>query len=109
MFYVKKRMEIAGAHSLKLCYQSKCENLHGHNWIITVFCKSETLNENGMVVDFADIKKDIHGMLDHKNLNEIFEFNPTAENIAEWVVNNVRNCYRAEVTESENNWASYEM
>ncbi len=28
MYYVSKRMEIAGAHNLTLNYESKCENLH---------------------------------------------------------------------------------
>ena len=39
MYYVSKRMEIAGAHHLELPYDSKCEKLHGHNWIVTVYCK----------------------------------------------------------------------
>ena len=33
MYTVIKRMEVSAAHSLKLSYRSKCENLHGHNWI----------------------------------------------------------------------------
>lgn len=108
MYYVTKRMEISGAHFLHLHYESKCENLHGHNWIVTVYCKSETLNADGMVTDFTHIKKDIHGRLDHQNLNEIFDFNPTAENIARWVCDHVENCYRVDVQESEGNIASYE-
>lgn len=51
MFKVSKRFEIAGAHRLELPYESKCNGLHGHNWIITVCCKSKTLNAQGMVVD----------------------------------------------------------
>lgn len=54
MFYVSKRMVIAGSHKLELPYDSKCSNLHGHNWVITVFCKAEKLNESGMVADFKD-------------------------------------------------------
>lgn len=108
MYYVKKRMEISGSHYLHLTYESKCENLHGHNWIVTVYCKSETLNADGMVTDFTHIKKDIHGKLDHQNLNELFDFNPTAENIAKWVCDHVENCYKVEVQESEGNVATYE-
>ena len=59
MYYVSKRLEISSAHSLSLSYQSKCEALHGHNWIVKVYCKSETLNEDGMVTDFTLIKKQI--------------------------------------------------
>lgn len=108
MFYVSKRMEIAACHRLNLSYESKCSNIHGHNWIITVYCKSESLNEDGMVMDFTHIKKQIHDYLDHGNLNELLPFNPTAENMARWIVNKVPYCYKASVQESEGNIAIYE-
>ncbi len=108
MYYVSKRLEISSAHSLRLTYESKCEALHGHNWIVNVHCKSETLNEDGMVTDFTRIKKQVGDVLDHKNLNEILPFNPTAENIARWICDQVPNAYRVEVWESENNMAAYE-
>ena len=108
MYYVTKRFEISAAHSVYLSYESKCEELHGHNWIVVVHCKSETLNQDGMVTDFTLIKKKIHGALDHKNLNEVFDFNPTSENIAKWICDNVDNAYKVEVWESENNKAVYE-
>ena len=82
MYTVIKRMEVSASHSLNLSYRSKCENLHGHNWIITVYCRSEVLNADGMVVDFTHIKEAVMGRLDHQNLNEVLHFNPTAENIA---------------------------
>ena len=108
MFIVKKRMEIAGAHRLNLNYESKCANLHGHNWIVTVWCKSKTLDDNGMVMDFTHIKREIQDKLDHKFLNDVVPFNPTAENIAKWVCEQIPNCYRVSVQESEGNVATYE-
>lgn len=108
MYYVSKRLEIAACHHLNLSYESKCENLHGHNWIITVFCKSKELNKDGMVVDFKQIKQKIHGFLDHSYLNEKLPFNPTAENIAKWVTEQIPECYKAQVQESEGNIAIYE-
>lgn len=101
-------MEISASHSLKLSYQSKCENLHGHNWIITIYCRSKELNEDGMVVDFTHIKEKVMSRLDHQNLNEVLPFNTTAENIARWVCEQVPYCYRVEVQESEGNIAVYE-
>lgn len=108
MYYVKKRLEISAAHRLCLSYESKCTQLHGHNWIITVECKARELNKDGMVVDFTSIKGQIMELLDHKIINDVVPFNPTAENIARWVVDTVENCWRCEVQESEGNVAIYE-
>ena len=108
MYKVRKRLEISASHSLKLSYESKCENLHGHNWIIEVWCRAEELNRDGMVVDFAHIKKMIKDTLDHKNLNDVLQFNPTAENIAKWICKQIPQCYKVMVQESENNVAWYE-
>ena len=108
MYYVKKRLEISAAHQLQLSYESKCENLHGHNWIITVYCRAQELNPDGMVIDFSVIKKCIKERLDHKNLNDILPFNPSAENMARWICEEIPHCYKVEVQESENNTACYE-
>ena len=107
MYYITKKMEISGAHRLALTYDSKCTELHGHNWEITVYCKSETLDENGMVYDFKHIKDKIHRYLDHSVLNDRLPFNPTAENLAKWVVDQIPCCYKAKVQESEGNIAIY--
>lgn len=109
MYYIKKTFEVAAAHYLSLDYESPCCNIHGHNWVITVYCKAEHLDNNGMVIDFKKIKEVVHNTMDHENLNSLFEFNPTAENIAKWIVDNVPFCYRADVEESSNNTATYEI
>lgn len=110
MYYVRKKLEVSAAHNLKLDYESKCEGLHGHNWNIVICLKSEELDSNGMVMDFTIIKKKIMEKMDHKYLNEVFDFNPTAENIARWIKDELgEKCYRVEVEESENNLAIYEV
>ena len=80
----------------------------GHNWIVTIYCRAKELNEDGMVTDFSHIKQLVKDRLDHKNLNEVLPFNPTAENIARWVCEQVPHCFKVEVQESEGNTAIYE-
>ena len=110
MYYVKKSLEVSASHKLKLDYESKCENLHGHNWNIDIYLKSETLDKNGMVMDFTIIKKKIMDKMDHKNLNEIFDFNPTAEKRATGIASELgEKCYKVTVEESKNNLAIYEV
>lgn len=114
MYYISKRLEIAGAHNLELPYESKCSNIHGHNWIVTIYCKAGNLTNYGMIVDFKKVKEVVSDKLDHKYINEVVEFNPTAENMAKWICDQVNEicetgrCYKVTVQESEGNIATYE-
>ncbi len=109
MYKAIKRIEISAAHRLTLDYESKCTNVHGHNWIIDVYLKSETLNQNGMVMDFTLIKEKIQNKFDHKVINDVVDFNPTAENLAKYICDELAPfCYRVDVQESLDNTAVYE-
>lgn len=128
MFKIKKTFEIEVAHHLNLPYESKCKGMHGHTEIITIWCcanDEETQKNNGMVIDFSEIKRLIHDALDHKCLNEVewlgyedipiesipdqgrIELNPTAENTAKWICNRIPNCYKVSVQETTGNVATY--
>lgn len=107
MFTVTKRMTVSGAHKLNLDYPSKCSNLHGHNWVITVTLKRDDLDKNGMVYDFTKIKELVNE-LDHVFINNVVDFNPTAENIAKYLCDRIPYCVRVTVQETEGNEATYE-
>jgi 6-pyruvoyltetrahydropterin/6-carboxytetrahydropterin synthase len=119
IYSIKKTIEIAGAHKLCLDYNSPCKNLHGHNWFITVEVSSNKLDQNGMILDFKYLKtlleNTIISKLDHQNLNEVLDFNPTAEQIAQWILNELNEeflgtalqCTCVEVQESRDNVATY--
>lgn len=107
IYCISKKLEISAAHSLQLSYESKCSRMHGHNWQIEIFLVSrDKLNEDGMVKDFTHIKKVIHSKMDHANLNEIFDFNPTAENLGKWIVEQFDTCYKVNIQESFGNTAT---
>ena len=90
MYKISKRIEIAGSHSLSLDYDSPCSKIHGHNWIITVEIEGILLDEHGMLMDFKHIKNVVN-KLDHANINEVIApINPTAENIAKWIVDKIQ-------------------
>lgn len=111
MYEVRKRFEVSASHMLQLPYASKCSNLHGHNWIITVVCRSETLNPQGMVFDFGHIKNLVCDYLDHTDISDKIIIdgevkNPTAENIALWISKRIGDsCVEVQVQESEGNVA----
>lgn len=106
MFEVRKTFSISAAHKLALNYPSECSNLHGHNWKIQVTCRSDSLNEHGMVMDFKKIKSLIQSELDHAYLNDRIPGNPTAENIAYFIASRIGDiCVEVQVEETEGNVA----
>lgn len=86
MFTISKVFECCSSHVLTgLAKEHPCSRLHGHNYSIKVILESETLNEVGFIVDYRAldyIKKWVDETMDHKHLNDVFDFNPTAENMA---------------------------
>jgi 6-pyruvoyltetrahydropterin/6-carboxytetrahydropterin synthase len=90
MYELKIIRKFAAAHQLPLS-QTKCENLHGHNWKIEVIVQGEYLDQFGMMIDFAILKKEVDQILntlDHQFLNEIQFFkenSPSSENIARYI------------------------
>src|SRR5688572_15658376 len=89
-------------------HESKCAHLHGHNYRVTFTCAAAQLDSVGRVIDFSDIKTRLCDWLeqewDHKFLLwsadtlaphlvgmdpfgvVVVPFNPTAENMAQFLV-----------------------
>ena len=67
-----------------------CSRMHGHNYMVEVEVRGEVSPMTGFIVDFAFIDntfKPLIKQLDHTHLNDTIE-NPTAENIAQWLMDN---------------------
>jgi 6-pyruvoyltetrahydropterin/6-carboxytetrahydropterin synthase len=89
MFEVTVEEMFAAGHALR-GYKGKCENVHGHNYRVEVTVAGGELDSIGLLVDFADVKRLIRGVvarLDHQFINDLPPFdaiNPSAENIAKY-------------------------
>ena len=94
MYTVKKSFKFSAAHSLNgLPVEHPCGSLHGHNYEIIVVMKGPNLDNTGFVKDYREmypIKDWIHNNLDHVCLNDVFNFNPTSENMAKFFFDKFR-------------------
>ena len=94
MFELTVNGEFEAAHQIN-GYNGKCQRLHGHNWSVEAVVTGNELDELGMLIDFKILKAELNNVLDeldHRYLNELPVFavkNPTAENIAKYVFENL--------------------
>ena len=63
MYKVTKLFKVPIGHRLS-CHKGLCKNIHGHNLKIEVEVSCEELNENGMVIDFSDLKAMTNEIID---------------------------------------------
>lgn len=97
MFEIRVEADFSAAHFLTN-YHGKPERLHGHNYKVFAHAKEKTLNEGGLLLDFAVLQKalkEVSSELDHRNLNDFsfFEGNPSAEKIAMYIFNEIKKRY----------------
>ena len=89
MFEVCVEETFAAGHALR-GYRGKCENVHGHNYRVQVTIEGPQLDAAGLLVDFVEVKRLIHRVverLDHRFINDLPPFdvlNPSAENLAKY-------------------------
>jgi len=107
---LKVRDKFHAAHFLK-GYRGKCEKIHGHTFYVEAKIEVRELDETGIGIDFNVIKQKLAAILpDHSLLNEVYDFNPSAENLARRLYTELRKDFPVkEVTvwESEDAAATY--
>lgn len=120
MFTLCVKDSFSAAHKLDR-YHGKCEDLHGHNFMVEAFFKGHDLDREGMVIDFALLKGYLHGVLealDHKYINEIPFFHERAsssEYLALYIFTELKKglpqgtvaLAEVRVWESETAWVAY--
>jgi len=138
MYIIKTQQSFDSAHFLG-GYEGKCANIHGHRWNVHAEVASNELiqrgQNDGMVVDFSDIKMVLKGLVDsldhalliqkgsmrHQTLGCLLEdgfkvieldFRPTAENFAKYFFDKIKETgftvKRVTVYETPKNCATYE-
>ena len=119
--YITRRLEFDAGHRIPN-HNSQCKHLHGHRYAIEItlsgdIITGEGLSEQGMVMDFSDVKRIaqqqlvdhwdhaflvyrggrkvcefLSGMPDHKTV--VMDVVPTAENLAELAFNILNPAYQ---------------
>jgi len=107
---LKVRDKFQAAHYLKE-YKGKCEKMHGHTFKVEIAIEVKELDGTGIGIDFAEIKKKLSAVLpDHTLLNEIYDFNPSAENLSRHIYVQLKKTFPLKsvtVWESEDASATY--
>lgn len=95
MFEICVEHTFAAGHALRN-YRGKCENVHGHNYRVQVAIEGPDVDKNGLLYDFAELKKRLRATseyLDHQFINDLQPFdeiNPSAENIAKFFCDEIQ-------------------
>lgn len=115
MYRLRVKSEFDAAHKLK--NTGKCSRLHGHTWTVEIFVTGKEPNQDGMVIDFRELKKELCELteeLDHSYLNDFEEIgNPTSENIARYLYNKLNGFWegidleKVRIWEGEKSWCEY--
>jgi len=107
---LRVRDKFQAAHFLKE-YRGKCEKVHGHTFQVEVVIEAHELDRTGISLDFALIKAGLAEILpDHTLLNDLFPFNPSAENLARHFYHELKKRFPVKavtVWESEDASATY--
>lgn len=115
MFRISKEFHFSASHQLSgLPDEHQCSRLHGHNYIVVVELSSDELDCNGFVRDYHELsalKTYIDEKLDHRHLNDLFDFPSTAENLAkhffDWSRVRWPEISAVRVSETPKTWAEY--
>ncbi|MCP5102924.1 MAG: 6-carboxytetrahydropterin synthase [bacterium] len=102
--------KFSSAHFLEH-YKGKCEKMHGHTFEVEAYIRVNELDKSGIAIDFTLLKNYLKEILpDHKVLNEVFDFSPSAENLSRYFYYKIKEKYpvsRVMVWESDNAGALY--
>ncbi|GAK03600.1 queuosine biosynthesis QueD, PTPS-I [Geomicrobium sp. JCM 19037] len=84
-YELNKDMHFAAAHFIDDPSAGICQEMHGHTYFVNVTVAGDELDSTGFLINFKELKKQVHGRFDHSLLNKHPEFKagiPTTEVVA---------------------------
>ena len=113
MYMMGISVKFSAAHTIK--GHPKCGRMHGHNYRVVVTLSADTLDKNGMIMDFSEVKKVVHMVidkLDHTYLNDVLKVETvTAEYLAKYIydklVLRLPSVHSVQVYEDDDTWTLY--
>ncbi|MET9952773.1 6-carboxytetrahydropterin synthase [Streptomyces sp. NPDC006339] len=121
-FTIGKTFDFEAGHRLaSLPAEHKCSRQHGHTYQVEVVLSASSLQGPGFVTDFGDLgpfKRYLDSELDHRNLHEVFDFEPTSELLAQylagWFLANMPpgiagQLAAVRVRETQRSWARFDV
>lgn len=117
MFTISKDMHFSASHQIAhLPDGHPCGRVHGHNFIVRLHLTAEKLDEVGFVTDYnnlRDFQDWLDKTFDHRHLNDILDFNPTAENMCQFLYEKAHAMDLPQVSaiswsETPKTWATYQ-
>jgi len=110
MITATRRIQFCSGHRV-FNHESKCRNIHGHNYVAFITSEADELDDLGRVIDFSVLKQKVGGWIDEnwdhgfiafkddlkaveiiKDIGTrlyLMDQNPTAENMALHLLNDI--------------------
>lgn len=121
-YVITKEFSFSASHQLGLLPDGHpCARLHGHNYKVKLtFAAIGRLQPPGFVIDYNALKPFqawLDDNVDHRNLNDVVLFQPTAERLAEYFYdiafqllpsNDCGVLVEAAVSETDKTWATFQ-
>ncbi|MCI2840003.1 6-carboxytetrahydropterin synthase QueD [Staphylococcus hominis] len=87
-FELNKDFNFSAAHFIPSEDAGKCMRTHGHTYFVNLTIVGDTLDHNGFLINFSELKRLVHDQFDHYLLNDLPQFkdkSPSTEIVAQTI------------------------
>ena len=88
-FELNKDFNFSAAHFIPSEDAGKCMRTHGHTYFVNLTIVGDTLDHNGFLINFSELKRLVHDQFDHYLLNDLPQFkdkSPSTEIVAQTIL-----------------------